>query len=405
MSMHRFLLLVLTFAMMSIVSCVGDEPANAECDIEQVWVHVDNPDAVFFHTYDTLYTVPSTVNDIMFQTRYDAVVGRVPVGFVITPKASIFRLDENKREVPFVNGDLVDFSNGREVTFRVRSESRQYQRDYSISIVPKQQTNGDMFFDFEESSYYLLTEGSSSYYLWKHDSAPMQPWWSCGNPGFRLSRSSAKAMEYPTTPAVGEGVDGSTCVKLTTCSTGDFGAMVNMRLAAGNLFIGTFDVAHALRNALLATKMGHPYSHKPIKLSGYYKYVPGKVKQDRAGKPMPDEQDYPDIYCVVYRNVDDAGQKIQMDGNILDTDKNNNPYADYIVGMARIKQEDIDCTGKQWVKFELPLTYTKDISREDVENEKYNTAVVFSSSNGGAYFLGAIGSTLWIDNVTLECEY
>ena len=120
--------------------------------------------------------------------------------------------------------------------------------------------------------------------------------------------------------------------------------------------------------------------------------------QDRTGAEIKNEKDYPDIYCVVYRNTDEQGNPIQLDGsNILSSPE--------IVGIGRIKSSDIDVSGTQWVHFDLPVAYNATIERADVENYLYNTAIVFSSSIRGAEFIGAPGSTLWIDNVKLECEY
>ena len=119
--------------------------------------------------------------------------------------------------------------------------------------------------------------------------------------------------------------------------------------------------------------------------------------QDRSGKEISGV-DYPDIYCVVYRNVDNSGNPILLDGTNILTSPD-------IVGIGRIKKEDIDITGAQWKPFSLPISYKKEIAEDDVYDYKYNTAVVFSSSIDGAEFKGAPGSTLWIDNVKLECEY
>ena len=384
-------------------SCFGEEPANAECDIEKIWVHTDAPEEMFFHSYDTLYEVPSSETAIHFQTRYDVVVTQMPLFMQVTPGAQISRLDVlNNHEVPFVNGDVVDFSNAQVVTFRVRSEDGNYHRDYGVSIMPRVRGGGDLYFSFDD--YYQLDE-RGSFYEWHEPNAPVSPWWSTGNPGYRLSVSSAKPLEYPSCPEEHTGVDGKNCVRLTTSDTKGFGAMVNMRLAAGNLFVGTFDVANALRNALEATKMGHPYAHKPVKMTGYYKYQPGETMQDRQGKPLSGEIDYPDFYLVVYRNADAQGNRIQMDGNLLETDPRKNPNADYVVGKARINREDVVMNGSEWTKFELPVVYTTELTQEDVENENYSMTIVFTSSADGGNFCGAVGSTLWIDNVTVECEY
>ena len=49
------------------------------------------------------------------------------------------------------------------------------------------------------------------------------------------------------------------CLKLSTRSTGGMGAMMNMPMAAENLFIGTFDTMSALSDPLKATQFGLPF--------------------------------------------------------------------------------------------------------------------------------------------------
>lgn len=393
---------LLSLVGMVLYSCIGDEPANAECDIEQAWIHVGDAErvrAVFYHPYDTLVTVSSTQTNITFSTRSDeeAIVTTVPVYLVTTAGAKVFRIDNNGHEVSFVNGDLTDFSNSTSVNFRVRSEDGHYHRDYTIAVVPKREMPADPEFNFDNNfSLTTVKPGDQyPYYTWTEYGIE---WWATGNAGYRLTGLKAQPMEYPTTPELNTGLGGKHCIKLTTRDTGSLGAMVNMRIAAGNLFSGSFDTKKAMTETLAATRMGLPYAHKPLRMTGYYKFVPGANMQDRTGKVLPNEKDYPDFYCVVYRNTDDQGNSIQLDGsNVLSSPA--------IVGIGRIKQSDIDITGSQWVHFDLPIAYNVTIERSDVENYLYNTAIVFSSSVRGAEFIGAPGSTLWIDNVKLECEY
>lgn len=73
-----------------------------------------------------------------------------------------------------------------------------------------------------------------------------------------------------------EGYEGK-CLSLTTRETGDLGNRVGMPLAAGNLFIGTFNVVDALSNALKATKFGSPFEYIPTYLKGFYKFKSGNT--------------------------------------------------------------------------------------------------------------------------------
>ena len=68
-------------------------------------------------------------------------------------------------------------------------------------------------------------------------------------------------------------------------NTGSFGAGVNMPIAAGNLFIGKFDVSNALADALKATQFGLPFYKVPQSLKGYYKFKAGDIFTEN-GKPV-----------------------------------------------------------------------------------------------------------------------
>ena len=120
--------------------------------------------------------------------------------------------------------------------------------------------------------------------------------------------------------------------------------------------------------------------------------------QDRTGGEIAGVTDSPDIYCIIYRNTDNNGNPVQLDGsNILTSPA--------VVGIGRIEQSGIDKTGSQWLPFNLPISYNASIKKDDVLSWHYNIAIVFTSSIRGGEFIGAIGSTLWIDNVSLTTEY
>ena len=111
-----------------------------------------------------------------------------------------------------------------------------------------------------------------------------------------------------------------------------------------------------------------------------------------------DEDDVCDIYCVFYRNTDASGNQIQLDGaNVVSSED--------IVGMARLNSSDVVNGSSEWLPFDLPVVYKEDVTEADVKEYRYSMTMCFSSSIDGAYFRGAVGSELCIDNVTLECEY
>ena len=76
-----------------------------------------------------------------------------------------------------------------------------------------------------------------------------------------------------------------------------------------------------------------------------------------------------------------------------------------IVLMARIDQADAVETDT-WRAFDLPFEGRngKSINAQKLADGKYKLGIVFSSSIGGAYFKGSVGSTLYVDEVELICE-
>ena len=106
-------------------SCFKDEPLNAECDIEQVSIHVANPNEVFFQVTDTLKQVLYTDSVINFNVRSHADLTALAPRFVLTEGATI---------IP-ANGSVQDFSQGP-VTYTVTSQDGQWHRRYYVSFTP-----------------------------------------------------------------------------------------------------------------------------------------------------------------------------------------------------------------------------------------------------------------------------
>jgi len=388
-----------------LASCIAAEQDNTECDIEEVSLHLDSPIDFFFHEYDTLQTVISTETDIVFTIRSYANIQSVPLSLRITEGASIYMISEDGTETPFLSGSSVDFSNEKVYRFRVVSEDKAWSRNYSISVVHDKPSEGNLFIDYE--SYHL--DASGKYYVWDAPEVFPDATWKNGNPGFKISKSSAKPMDYPSTPAAGAGPDGSDCVKLETCDTGPFGRMANMRLASGSMFNGIFDVGNALTAPLEATLMGSPYTHKPIQVRIWLRYERGSVFQDRDGKPVEGVVDEPDFYIVFYRNEDAEGNKVQLNGGDILTNPNivglgRLPHHYNSDGSDQLSNDPIHGVTDEWQEFTIPVVYTSVIDATILENKGYSIAFGSASSWQGGYFAGAIGSKLYMDNLHLYCE-
>lgn len=361
-------------------SCFGDEPANCEADIETATLHVSNPESLFYQLTDSVQTVMSTDTAIVFTVKGNADVTSLSPQFTLTPGATINP----------ANGSAHDFSQGP-VLYTVTSQDGRWTRRYSVKIIPTVHTVSDtLFFNFE---HYELETASDRYYTWHNtlSDGTLGNDWATANAGYRLSMSTAKPMDYPTTP-LSQGYDGA-AVCLTTRDTGPFGRMANKRLAAGNMFLGTFDIRIAMSDHLHATRFGIPFTSRPDHFTGYYTFEPGPQVQDFYGNIINGKTDSASIYAVFYRNHDAAGNEIVLYGdNILSSSQ--------LVAVANLGYVEPTSQWKPWsVKFE----YREEVDEELLANRGYSLSIVFSSSADGGDFVGAIGSRLCVDQVRLIC--
>ena len=104
--------------------------------------------------------------------------------------------------------------------------------------------------------------------------------------------------------------------------------------------------------------------------------------------------DYGTIYAVLYDNHNAEGEAIFLDGSNVQT-------SEQIVAIAKVP--DIDNT-PEWTHFDLAFEKRKEIDMEKLKNMGYSLAIVCSSSVDGASFMGAIGSTLYVDKFRITCE-
>ena len=133
MKQSRFIVAALSMSCITTLSsCFKEEPLNAECDIEQAYIHVDNKillNLLFTNPSDTLVNVQSDQTNIEFTMRPFA---------ALTKQAPIFRLTPGATISP-ESGSLQDFSKGP-VTYTVTSEDKQWSRTYQVSIKKGQTT-------------------------------------------------------------------------------------------------------------------------------------------------------------------------------------------------------------------------------------------------------------------------
>lgn len=365
----KFVYLVAVFWLsITLVSCIQDEAPNAEADIIACTV-----------PGDILKRDPIIENNkVTLMVKADADLLHQSPAFELTPGATISPVSGTERDFTKPQYYTVTSEDGNwkkeyQVSYIIAGVSTEYHFENVDSLVSAIYTY-DIFFDIDSTSGNRLD-------------------WASGNAGFAMTGKGGKDRSSFPTSSIIDGYEGKG-VKLETMETGTFGSNFGMPIAAGNLFMGTFDVGAALLNALKATKLGMPFEHVPTYLKGYFKYKAGKVFQAN-GKPVDGKKDTWDVYAVFYEVTDDV--KV-LDGTIVE-DNYTHPN---IVSVALLNDKDRIETD-EWTEFYIPFIMKpgKTIDKNKLKAGGYNVSIVFSSSKEGNYFRGAPGSTLYVDEVEL----
>lgn len=170
--------------------------------------------------------------------------------------------------------------------------------------------------------------------------------WATGNAATNIS----PGLTPPTTKTT-DAQHGTYAAKLTTQSI--FG-----QIAAGNLFTGRFQLN--LTNPVKSAQMGIPYTAKPTAFNVYYKYT--SVSGDS---------------CAIY---------------VLLTKYNTTTKKRDTIGLGDFKTHT---TVTSYTLLQIPITYTSTEIPDSI-------SAVFTSSADGGNFRGRVGSSLTVDNFSLE---
>lgn len=342
-------------------SCIREEALNAEADITDVKLEGIN-----------LVRKPIiTNNEVVFHVN----------GWEnLTKVAPQFSLTEGAKIEP-ESGKELDFTQAQ--TYTVTSQDGLWRKTYKVSF-----KSNDVATDYHFET--LKEDATSKYHTFidKTDEGNLTEWGS-GNSGVSFLMGNSKATEYPTSQSE-DGYAGK-CLKLTTVSTGFLGSMFGAPIAAGNLFIGDFSID--MSNAAKSTHFGRPFKKLPKMLSGYYKYKAGPKFQDKNKKEIKDGKDSLAIYAILFETGDGVEY---LDGT-------NSLTSDHIVLLAQLKgAKEAD----EWTHFEIPFEAVagRVIDSEKLKNGQYSLSIIMSSSKEGAIFKGAIGSTLYVDELKLYSE-
>lgn len=390
--MKKILLLAVA-GTLTLTSCIKDEAMNAECDItgiDSLWLqnHYNDIKSTMVRNSSVTVTIYPGTDRTAFDPK-----------FTLTPGATITYTD-GSNELPG-NGAVRDFS--RPQIYTTHSEDGLWKKDYTVSFIYDSPLKELHFENFS------LEEPRQRYHNWyeldtEDPETPQRPYWASGNAGFALTGKGKQPSDYPTAIDA-EGVSGYG-VRLVTRDTGSFGSGVKMPIAAGNIFIGEFNASSAMLAPRKATKFGRELVFgRPLYLEGWYKYTAGDVVTDAQKKQRPELRDTADIYAVVFEKDNLVTERYDTVSNTKFTPLNGDDVltSPRIVAMARI---DNPGEPAEWTKFKEPfrLMNGKDFDEKRIRNNGYAIAIVATSSRQGAYFIGAIGSTLCIDEFRIIWE-
>lgn len=372
----RQLLSILTTAAIAInCSCIRDEAPNSECDILTVEIPAN--------LLSRQPVITNTSVDIMVKDGTN--ITNLAPEFTITPGATITPASGTPR----------DFTNPQEYT--VTSQDGEWSKTYTVEV---QYTSAIVLnYNFDHVRQVSALNGSCSYDEFYEVGADgkVSMTWASANAAFALTLQGSTPSTFPTYQEE-EGKSGK-CVALATRSTGKFGETVKKPIAAGNLFLGEFEMKNALAKPLEATHFGIPFLSKPNSLSGSYKYTPGaeycELGEDGKLVPVPGKTDCFNIYGVLFEVTEDMQW---LDGTNVMAEDNPN-----IIAVAEIPDPT---PSKEWRDFVIPFIYRegKTVDPDKLKKGAYSITVVMSSSKDGDFFSGAVGSTLLVDELHLNCQ-
>ncbi|MDR6806721.1 hypothetical protein J2Y45_003913 [Dyadobacter sp. BE34] len=364
--MKSTVLLAMLGTFLTVSGCIKPEAENMEADILVMTL----PDSV-------LISPPSITN-----TSVTAFVNFSKLN--IKAVAPQFSITEGASIQP-ASGTPQDFS--KPVTYTVTSQDGHWTKQYRVSLLQNLAPDNFMF------ENWTVNPDGNYYVPYEVVEAEHQNIWASGNSGFSLIAPEKQPEAYPTQRST-DAQQGQYAAYLETKSTGALGALVGMPIAPGNLFLGSFDGAKALTAPLEATIFGVPFNKKPLRLTGFYKYVSGGPVTDKTGKPVtPERQDVCDIYAVLFKAT--ADKPFLNGANVL-TDPS-------VVAIAQLAS-GTPTSGAGYQAFNLTFNYKSEVNQDDLAAFAYKIAIVFSSSKNGAVFEGAVGSKLYIDDVKIVTQ-
>ncbi|MBB3700934.1 PCMD domain-containing protein [Flammeovirga yaeyamensis] len=207
-----------------------------------------------------------------------------------------------------------------------------------------------------------------------------------GNPkGWETSNPGTTFLGVVNAYEEKEDVINGSAAKLETKGIGLTG------IAAATIYTGKFELN--LSDPAKSAQLGVPYTKRPVSMSFNYKYTPGAIYEQYDGALGTTIEGVDS--CLVYMYL----QKREGDQILR-------------VGTAAMQNSD---TVTEWTKRTLDVTYgvienpvagfklrEEETGWAAADTNPTHIIVVFTSTSAGDFFRGAIGSTLFVDEISIE---
>lgn len=208
-----------------------------------------------------------------------------------------------------------------------------------------------------------------------------EPFWGTGNKGATTLGDSNSVPSDDTW----DGKAG----KSAELNTRFVGIGIVGKLAAGNIFSGTYKKTDGTNGIL---DFGRPFTGRPTKMKGHFKYK--CVDISHTSTEFAHLKGQPDTASIYIALTDwSAPYEIRTrpaTRQLFDKD------ADYVIAYGELLSgKSVD----NWTEFTIDLKYRR------TDLKPTYILVVASASKYGDYFTGGNGSTLWIDDFSLEWDY
>ena len=212
--------------------------------------------------------------------------------------------------------------------------------------------------------------------------------WDSGNEG-----SNTIAETNPTKEETSDVVKGS-AARLTST---EVNAVIFKVFAAGSLYTGDFleAVVGGIKPESNGAKLsfGQPYTSRPTRMTGSYKYIPKNVNYTSSKVPQVSSGDRDS--CSIYIALTDWDKPFEVN---TQTSTFVDFKSEHIIAYGELEKDEM-CPAtdmESYEKFEIDLKY-RDLTRKPT-----HILIVCSSSKYGDYFVGGVGSVLLIDEFNLE---